>query len=169
MFYVSTVKDGVGSTSANIGVTDTADGVEEFYSAHALAEIIDSGVVIYGAYVWNHAAECTVLRLNRRFDWAHFTDLCRKSRELHNPWTLYPIRDYLATLKIGVEFKILSTTVDRGVTEHSRLWLKKIGVDLWEWDNGYLDNSKPCNSNYAETLVDIVLSFNFKVRTINQG
>lgn len=50
MFYVSSTRD------ASIGVTDTSDGIEEFYTMDSLACFLARGIVIVGATFKNNGS-----------------------------------------------------------------------------------------------------------------
>ena len=57
MFYVSSIKDG------KIGVTDTTDGVEEFYKESQILKFItDDSIIIYGTCPFDSSLNCKVLR-----------------------------------------------------------------------------------------------------------
>lgn len=62
MFYVSSVVD----ENTKIGVTDTEDGVEDFFTNRELAKIVkEDKINVYGASYYNYKVTCTVLKPNQ--------------------------------------------------------------------------------------------------------
>lgn len=129
MLYVSDVKD----IKTAIGVVDTDDNVKEYISNRKLAKIVhDMKVVVYGTSYYNYEVECTPLKLNQQLDISVLMKLLKAWRFPHNCWTGYPVRDYLATLKVGTSFQVdYKDTDTAGNTFRGHQTFKKVDLDAW--------------------------------------
>lgn len=154
MLYVSTIKD-----KSHIGVTDTDDNIEEFYSNSDLVHFYkDLKLMIYGCYVYNNVAELTELTINRQLEKSALLGLVNILKTANNPWNMYPLRDYMACLKVGTCFTIMF--IDRtssGITISNKAIFTKVGLDNWKFEcNYHIDDGCICNSDYIADLVNIV-------------
>ena len=132
MFYISSQK------GDKYGVTDTNDGVEEFYSTKELAKLYESNknLVIYGTSYYNHDMECTVLELGKVLSVGELKGRIKKWREVHNQWSGYPVRDYLAEAVVGTVIYVdYVTETSSGTLMSGRTKLHKTGVDTWKYDD----------------------------------
>ena len=155
MFYIKAV-----TSNGNILVCDTDDNSCEEYRNRDLTKIIESKILgcrIYGCFVYNHRCECVSLHPNQEFSRSELETLCKKHREQHNPWSKYPIDDYLAMLKVGTKFEVRYTNTDSsgypftGVSKFT-----KLDVDKWKFeDENNTFDGEVGNSEYAAHFVDV--------------
>lgn len=144
MFYVSSIK------GDKIGITDTKDGIEEFYSNRQVVAFHEQNKLeICGARFWNHEADCTPLVLNQTLKVSELEKRLNEWRKLHNYWTEAPVRDYLACAKIGTEIIVNYTYVGDGDRRrHSATSkLKRFSYDEWR----FLDTSSGFSGEVGST------------------
>lgn len=104
MFYISSeVKKG-----EQYGITDTVDGVEEFYTVREIYEMQKSKVVyIYGVTLYNGKAECSVLSLGIVPSMEKFKSFLDVWRERHNQWVGMTVENYFAVMSVGTRLSIV--------------------------------------------------------------
>lgn len=133
MFYVSSLK------GDKIGITDTTDNIEEFYSNREVVNFVHKRLNIYGISVFNNKADCTVLNVNKTINKSELVSLLNNWRKVHNQWTGIPVEDYLAEAKQGT--KIVVHYTYRGDGDHrihnEVTQLVKIDAinDKWKYDD----------------------------------
>lgn len=128
MFYVSSI-----SEDGKIGITDTRDSVEEFYTDSQVCNFLNKDKIdIYGTSYYNYHSNCTVLRLNQKLSKKKLVKLIDDWRKLHNQWKGYVVEDYLAESRIGsvirVEYESESSSGD--ICSYS-LSMKRLSYDEW--------------------------------------
>ena len=134
MFYVSSVID----KDRKIGVTDTRDGVEEFYTDAQIYNFMDKGIVdIYGTSPFNHRANCTAIEINKTITISKLKDLIKEWGRIHNQWHGHPVEDYLVSAKIGTKITVDYTYVGDGDRRSHRgiTRLTKLNYDEWYYDD----------------------------------
>lgn len=146
MFYVSSVID----KDRKIGVTDTKDGVEEFYTDAQVAKfLVEDKIDIYGTSYYNYKANCTALKINQILSVSKLTDLVNKWKKVHNQWTGYPVEDYLAEAKIGTTIRVdyFYHADGDGRTHNGTTVIKKLNYDEWSYvdDNNCASGGKGSN------------------------
>lgn len=136
MLYISKIKNEM----TKIGVTDTTDGVEEFFTNAELVKVIKQlgKTPIYGVFVYNNKAVCTAQKLNVPGDMGHLRNLLDAWKKMNNPWNTHPVENYMACLKVGTELVVDyivtpdSNPLDK---ERGRTILRKIEQDLWHYED----------------------------------
>ena len=134
MFYVSSIVD----LDKKIGITDTRDGVEEFYTDSQIYDFMTKGIVdIYGTSPFNHRANCTVLEIDKTITISRLNNLLSEWGRIHNQWHGHPVEDYLASAKIGTKITVNYTYVgDGGRRSHRGITrLTKLNYDEWYYDD----------------------------------
>lgn len=128
MFYVSCV-----SPSGLIGITDTSDGVEEFYKNDDVVRIVKSNKIkVFGVSIFNQKAEPTVLTLDKVLDVHELEGRLMSWRNLHNPWTGKPVEYYLVEAQVGTAINVAYETKDSGgVWRHGVTRIVKLSQDEW--------------------------------------
>ena len=165
MFYISSVGEPFKVSGWNeelynkIGVTDTYDNVEVFYTNKQLYSIIKKADInIYGTFCYGKTSRemyvfATPMKYNESLSKSKLYDLFNNNKKKHNPWSLYPISDYLASVSVGSSFKLTwSDTGSSGETFTSSLSAKKVSDDLWDYDSSYLEESRVTSSVLAQYL-----------------
>lgn len=130
MLYVSGINDNL------IEVTDTDDNTIESISNRDLVEVCESGITVYGVSIFNRIAKCTPLTLGMTLLPLRLGDLINKWKAIHNEWNGYPVRDYLAELRVG-------TVIDVIIWEEEnkgKAKFIKLGIDSWYY-TGRIVNS----------------------------
>lgn len=153
MFYVSCV-----SSSGLIGVTDTNDGVEEFYKNSDIVDILASKKVkIFGVSVFNRKAEPTALTLDKVLDVHELEGRVIAWRNLHNPWTGKPVEYYLAEAQVGTAINVAYRTQTsdkrwvKGVTR-----LVRLSYDEWYfYDPDSVANGRVGDSEFAARCLEV--------------
>lgn len=145
MLYISSVID----KDLKIGITDTDDNVEEFYTDSQIVTFLKKNKLnIYGTSYYNYKANCTPIKINQTLDAHTLNSLLRKWKEVHNQWSGYPVEDYLASAKIGtairVEYVYRASSGDNkfGVSQ-----LAKLDYDKWY----YLDKDNIMSGNTGDS------------------
>lgn len=151
MFYISS------KNNDKYGITDTSDGVEEFYSSRKIYDLMKNNkLLIYGASCWNNDAECDILILGKKFDSNILKSRIDTCRKLNNPWNEKPILNYLVELSAGTKFIISATDytpeTHRPFTVKS-MFIKK-DVDSWFFDS---DEHVGGNQYYNNDRVSSIL------------
>lgn len=153
MFYVSSVKD----EKLKVGVTDTKDRVEEFYTNEQLCKFIQNGITIFGTDYYNHYVTCKPLTLNQTPDRSKLLELLEVWKKVHNQWNGRPVEDYLASLRAGSYIKvdyIYRTT--SGTHKKSCTELRKKDYDTWLFtDVASTFSGSLCDSKLASGYLDI--------------
>lgn len=153
MFYISSVRaDGL------VGVTDTNDGVVEFYKKHDLVRIIESQKVkIFGASVYNHELEPEVLTLDKILDANELKRRIDAWRKLHNPWTGLPVENYLAEAVVGTAITVGYQTVDTSGRLHKcATRLVKLNYDEWDfYDPDSTLSDRKVDSRVAAGFIEV--------------
>lgn len=140
MFYVSDIKDNyIGSL---IGVTDTADGVTEYYPDRVLVKLIQSKAIpseIYGTDIYNNKLDATVLHVDETLDSLELRKRIDAWKRVHNSWTGLPVKYYLAESKVGtvIIVKYTDTTHDGRVFSGTSK-ITRLSYDKWLFED---DNS----------------------------
>ena len=153
MFYVSCV-----SPSGLIGVTDTNDGVEEFYKNSEIVSIIESKKAkIFGVSVFNHKAEPTALTIDRVLDVYELDNRINAWRKLHNPWTEKPVEYYLAEAQIGTAINVAyRAKVTGGRWMNGVTRLVRISYDEWYfYDPESTVNKSTGDSSFAASCLEV--------------
>lgn len=133
MYYVSSVKD-------KIGITDTDDGVTEFFSPQKVYNFLEKGIHIYGATKWNRKAECTVLKPIGIPSTSKLASVVKWCHEHYSNLTINKLEDFLAMCGAGTV--IYQQQWEDGQCYDSKI--TKIDVDKW-----YID----CPSNVVHQEV----------------
>ena len=134
MFYVSSVID----KDKKIGITDTKDGVEEFYTDAQIAKLINENKIdIYGTSYYNYKANCTALEINKKLSESQLKLLISEWGRLHNQWTGHVVEDYLASAKIGtkifVDYVITAEESRRKIS--ATAVLERLNYDEWYYQD----------------------------------
>lgn len=153
MFFVSGIRsDGL------VGVTDTSDWVVEFYKKKDLVRLIETQKVkIFGASVYNHELEPTILTLDKVLDACELKKRIDAWRALHNPWTGLPVENYLAEAVVGTAITVgyhMSDTSGRMHNGASRL--VKLSYDEWDfYDPDNIFSNSKVDSRVAADLLEV--------------
>lgn len=145
-----------------IGVTNTLDGKEYFYTNSQLYELLKTqnykvyGTYCYGKDRYNMFVFAFPQKFNVKLSGSKLRELLDTHKKQHNPWSEYPIADYLASVAIGATIKIDYT--DYGSANQlfrGMMYLCKIGEDLWRHqdDNSFFGNDD-VDSYTAAHLLD---------------
>lgn len=154
MYYVSSVVD----KDRKIGVTDTKDGVEEFYTDAQIAKFLQDKVVdIYGTSYYNYKANCTALEINKTLSSTKLKNLLAEWKKLHNQWTGHPVEDYLAEAKIGTVIEVDYYSKDTtGKTHRGTTTLKKLSYDEWKYeDKNNVASGRVDDSRFAAWALEV--------------
>ena len=100
MYYLSRHEEGV------FYVTDTDDNITEPLSEGDILKLHDKKVTIYGVDIYNRRAKCMPIKVNIACNAQILRTLLESWKELHNPWTGIPVRDYLAACKVGTSITV---------------------------------------------------------------
>lgn len=137
MFYVSSVID----RDRKIGVTDTKDGIEEFYTDAQIADFLKKDKIdIYGTSYYNYKANCTALKINQTLSESKLKTLIADWGRIHNQWTGHPVEDYLASAKIGTKIIVEYVYTGDGDRRKHRGITRLIKLNYDEWYYGDTDN-----------------------------
>lgn len=153
MFYVSSIN------GDKIGVTDTSDSVEEFYTDAQIAKFLKGKVVdIYGTSYYNYKANCTVLEINKVITSEKLKSLLADWRKVHNQWTGHQVEDYLASAKIGTKIIVEYVYTGDGDRKQHRgtTVIKKLSYDEWCYED--TDNTmsgKTGDSRFAAWCLEV--------------
>lgn len=153
MYYISS------QHGDNFGVTDTSDGVEEILTDRDIVKLLENKVHIYGTSLYNHKSNSTVLKLDIDISKSELSKLISAAWKLHNPWTMHPIEDYLACVKVGSFIKVHNSEDD------TYPLFEKIGIDTWcltDSDNTISDTPLP-SCRIDEVLFYYCCKNSFKV------
>lgn len=154
MFYVSSVID----KDRKIGVTDTRDGVEEFYTDAQIVKFLkEDKVDIYGTSYYNYKANCTALKINQTLNESKLKSLISEWGRVHNRWTGYPVEDYLASAKIGtkiiVDYVITAEESRRKIS--ATTVLERLNYDEWYYqDEASTFSGSKGNSRFAARTLE---------------
>lgn len=156
MFYVSSVVD----ENCKIGVTDTDDGVENFFTNKELVRIVYfKKVKVYGAAYYNSGVRkviCTILEPNQVLSIDKLEALLKRLKDWHNRWTgypvgsklIHPVENYLAMCVIGS--KIIVNYILADGFHQGTATLVKLDTDKWK----YTDN----NNTMSDTIADSIFA-----------
>ena len=158
MFYVSSIQP-----NGLIGVTDTDDNVEEFYTSRKLAEIIKDSrkrldeVHVFGCQLWNNDAECQVIKLGQTLDVDTLKALISKWRGCHNPWEEFGVECYLAGAKVGTVIVVAYDCTDTsGRVSHCDTRLVRTSISDWYFeDSSNTMSGKYSDSRFATWALDV--------------
>ena len=165
MFYVFKVENpftvrGWGDQKLydKIWVRNSINGVEKYYTNAQLYNILKyKTVVVYGTYCYGKSPRemyvfATPIKVGIKVS-NKLNDLFRINFERHNPWSLYAIADYLASLKVGTKISITFTdTYEEGRGEFTEtVSIEKISDDLWNMNNSWATQG---NSQKAAGFID---------------
>lgn len=161
MFYVSSVVD----EERKIGVTDTEDGVEDFFTNKELTKIVHKDkIVVYGASYYNYRVTCTVLEPNKKINSSELRKRIENWGRVHNSWTGEPVENYLAEAKIGtvVTVDYISTSdADRRLKSKGCTVIKKVGDDKWTYeDTSNIASGRTGNSKFAAWTLEVACLYN---------
>ena len=153
MFYVSSLE------GDKIGITDTRDGKEEFYSNREVVGFKENAVAkVFGVSVFNHKADCTVLKLDRKIRGSDLKKLLSDWKKVHNPWTGIPVECYLAEAKIGTRVIVDYVATSDGDRHRHRgtTILKKLSYDEWYYkDTTNMMSDKTGDSEFAAWCLEV--------------
>lgn len=140
MFYVSDVREKcIGSL---IGVTDTNDGVTEYYPDDVLVQLIRSKAIpseIYGTNIYNNKLDAIVLHIDKTLDSSELRKRIDAWKHVHNPWTGLPVKYYLAESKVGTVIIVKYTdTTSEGRVFSGASKITRLSYDKWLFED---DNS----------------------------
>lgn len=159
MFYVSSVID----KDRKIGVTDTRDGVEEFYTDAQIADFLKKDKIdIYGTSYYNYKANCTALKINQTLSESKLKSLIADWGRVHNQWTGHPVEDYLASAKIGTKITVDYTYVGDGDRRSHRgiTRLTKLNYDEWYYqDEVNIFSGSKGSSRFAAHCLEVACLF----------
>ena len=165
MLYVSSVASPTKAYKLNetiydkIGITDTKTGKETFYTNQQVYKLLKSdGLNIYGTYCYgadkyNMYVFATPQEFNVSVSRSKLKELFVVNKKQHNKWSLYPIADYLASLKVGSSISIEFTDYSEGSgnTFTDTVAIEKVDDDLWYQSEGFwgdknIDSYEAANS-----------------------
>ena len=140
MFYISELRGRMHNSF--VGVTDTADGVTEYYADNVLVKLIQSKVIpseIYGIDIYNNTLEATVLHIDKTLDSSELRKRIDAWKRVHNPWTGLPVKYYLAESKVGTVIIVKYTdTTPNGRVFSGTSKITRLSYDKWLFED---DNS----------------------------
>lgn len=152
MFFVSRVKGN------DIYIKDSKDNIEEKVKNRVIVRLMEDKILnIYGVSIYNHTAECKPISTDIKGSKTELRNLLDDLERVHNKWTLKPIEDYLASLKVGsvvqIEYKDYDSS---GNIFHGTITIKKLDEDLWLYEdkNSTFTGDKG-NSRFAADVLDI--------------
>lgn len=152
MFYVSSIK------GDKIGVTDTSDNIEEFYSDSQIVDIINKGKVkIYGTNYYNYKSNSKPIKINQSIS---EYDLKKLYENPNNPWCNRDIENYLASAKIGTEIVVDYVYVGDGDRRHhsAETRLKRIDYDNWYFeDTENTFSGRNGDSRFAQLALEVAI------------
>lgn len=171
MFYVSELKGRVNGCLA--GVTDTADGVTEYYADDVLVKLIRSKTIpseIYGTDIYNNKLDATVLHIDKTLDKSELLERIDDWKRVHNPWSGLPVKYYLAESKVGtvIVAKYTDTTssgrVFTGVTKLTRL-----SYDEWLYeDENSVNTGRIGDTSFAAYCLEVATIYS-KLKSLSIG
>lgn len=149
MFYVSSVanpREAWGlreSVYDKIGITDSKTEVQSFHTNKSVFNLLKgtNKIPIYGTYVYgadknNMYVFCTPQLFNVKLNELKLRSLLEKHKKQHNPWSEYPIADYLASLRVGSQIRVSYTDFGTaGQMIRSTSSLSKIDDDVWYFED----------------------------------
>lgn len=144
MFYISSVD----LSKDKIGITDTTDNVEEFYTQKDLVKFHDKGIKIIGSSYYNYKCTPTVIQRNICGRASDLRVLLDNWKKVHNSWNGEPVENYLASLRSGTI--ILVDCIYHGssgsvTNDHLKLVKKK--DDNWQM----FAESNTCDEEIGDT------------------
>lgn len=155
MFYVSSIPN----EHYKIGVTDTEDGVEDFFTNKELAKIVkEDKINVYGVSYYNYKVTCTVLKPNQTINSSELQRRLADWKKVHNQWTGEPVENYLAEAKTGTLITVdYSYVGDGDRRQHNcSTILKKIGDDKWSYkDDENTMSGKVDDSRFAAWALEV--------------
>ena len=160
MFYVSSIK------GDKIGVTDTADGVEEFYTDSQIVQFLESKVDIYGTSYYNHKANCSVIKINQNLNVDLLRTLLSSWKKLHNQWEGHKVEDLLASSKVGTRITVqYIVQCSNGTKERGQTVLTRVDNDYWDFkDTSNVMSGKFGDSRFAAQALEIACIYSTPLR-----
>lgn len=140
MFYVSSI------SGNKIGVTDSKDNIEEFYTNDEICDFIKNKKVdIYGTSYYNYQCDPTPLVINQALKESQLRELLNGWKKLHNRWEGHKVEDYLACAKVGTKIIVDYSYVGDGDRRlHScTTVIEKLSYDDWHFE----DSSNTASGN----------------------
>ena len=129
MFYISSLKDNL------IGVTDTRDGIEEFYKDKDIFKLLESGIEIYGTNKFNYKSNSNPIEIDIEIKKSKLIDLLDKWKKVHNNWTGRDVANYLASVKVGTEITVQYITKGTKGVNRGKTVIKKLNYDEWIYED----------------------------------
>lgn len=170
MFYISSIGEPFhiaewrDTTLYNrIGITDSDDGVEEFYTNKQVYDFIEKdGIRIYGQYIYGvHQYKMFVFpfpikKLNVKCESSILKELFDKNRKQHNGFQIPLIAAYLVSLVKGTEIYLSwSDRMDgTGQVANLHISLVKLDTDLWQCGGDCWCSSNKVDSNKVADALD---------------
>ena len=140
-------------------VVDTDTNVSTTYNNKKVVETFyNSGLKLYGCYFYGKNsyemyAFAKAIKLNTTFSKSKMESLAKDLKAVHNPWTLYPIVDYLASLNIGTIFTVTVTDRDTsGQIFQDSTRFSKVGTDIWNIDSDWIVDGNYTSEQVANHL-----------------
>ena len=187
MYYVSGVSEPFNAPSLNetvynkIQITDSDSGsVDVLSNKSALQAIKKYGFKIYGTYCYGSDKEhmyvfATPQKFGVSADVRKLQDLCNNHRIKHNPWSEYPIADYLASLEVNTILNItgsMSGNYDDPNIYKFDATITKVGSDKWYVkDDNIVFGNTYVNSYAATHILDVYCcgSIQYKIKAGKRG
>lgn len=151
MFYVSSIK------GSKIGVTDTSDGIEEFFSDKQVVDMLKNKINIFGTSLWNNSSNAKILDIDQVGSVGVLKSMIAKVRKTHNNWTLRDLANYLASLQKGTVIRIeYLYTGSYGESISSKTTLQRLDYDNWLYeDEESTFSGMKGDSDFAAWAVDV--------------
>ena len=144
MFYVSDIKS--NGRCKLVGITDTKDGVTDYYKEDVLLGLLNSGKIgcdIFGTLSHTNELWLSVLTLNKDITANELKHRILNWRKVLSPESKLLVQYYLFEAKIGTAITIAIDKIgDNGQRLKYGIRYVKIDEDSWESNNGYFDTSK---------------------------
>ncbi len=166
MFFVSKVNGN------DIYIKDSKDNVEEKVKNRIIVRLMEKKILnIYGVSIYNHTAECKSISVNIDGNKMELRNLLDDLKRVHNKWTLKPIEDYLASLKVGsvvqIEYEGYGSS---GNIFYSTTTIKKLDEDLWLYnDEASTFTGNKGDSRFAAYMLDIAYCSAVSAKVIKVG
>lgn len=154
MFYVSSIKN-----DSLYGITDTRDGVEEFYTDAQIVKFLTKDKLdIYGTSYFNYKSNCAVVSIDMDLNETKLKSLIQEWGKVHNQWTGHKVEDYLASSKIGtkiiVDYVVHPDGGGRPVS--ATTVIKRLSYDEWLFeDTDNVASGERGNSRFAAWALEV--------------
>lgn len=152
MFYVSSIKNN------KIGITDTNDFVEEFYTDSDIVSFIKKDIDIYGTSLYNNKSNSSPIKINQSLSESTLKTLLSEWKKVHNKWTGHKVEDYLASAKIGTKVEVdYSYRGDGdGRVHNGTTVIKRLDYDNWLFeDTNNTFSGKTGDSRFAAWALEV--------------